>query len=99
VPSIPGEVRLPAQDGSQVFSVDPAHVCRLKTAPVVCGPDRREELDQMRWRLEIVISEGVYGDPLRTLERVRDALLEDWHLPDLQARVETALSSPPTRAI
>jgi hypothetical protein len=30
----------------------------------------------MRWRLEIVTSEGVYGDPLRTLERVRDALLE-----------------------
>ncbi|HJV15539.1 MAG TPA: hypothetical protein VJ625_16760 [Propionibacteriaceae bacterium] len=37
---------------------------------------RREELDQMRWRLLIVTSEGVYQQPLRTLERVRDALLE-----------------------
>jgi hypothetical protein len=37
---------------------------------------RREELDQMRWRLVIVTSEGIYQDPLRTLERVRDALLE-----------------------
>ena len=37
---------------------------------------RREELDQMRWRLVIVTSEGIYQHPLRTLERVRDALLE-----------------------
>jgi hypothetical protein len=37
---------------------------------------RREELDQMRWRLVIVTSEGIYQEPLRTLERVRDALLE-----------------------
>jgi hypothetical protein len=37
---------------------------------------RREELDQLRWRLVIVTSEGVYQEPLRTLERVRDALLE-----------------------
>jgi hypothetical protein len=37
---------------------------------------RREELDQMRWRLIIVTSEGIYQHPLRTLERVRDALLE-----------------------
>ena len=37
---------------------------------------RREELDQMRWRLVIVTSEGIYHEPLRTLERVRDALLE-----------------------
>jgi hypothetical protein len=37
---------------------------------------RREELDQMRWRLVIVTSEGIYREPLRTLERVRDALLE-----------------------
>jgi hypothetical protein len=35
---------------------------------------RREELDQMRWRLVIVTSEGIYRDPLRTLVRVRDAL-------------------------
>ena len=37
---------------------------------------RREELDQMHWRLAIVTSEGIYREPLRTLERVRDALLE-----------------------
>ena len=37
---------------------------------------RREELDQMRWRLVIITSEGIYRHPLRTLERVRDALLE-----------------------
>jgi AbiEi antitoxin C-terminal domain len=37
---------------------------------------RREELDQIRWRLVIVTSEGIYREPLRTLERVRDALLE-----------------------
>jgi hypothetical protein len=37
---------------------------------------RREELDQMRWRLVIVTSEGIYSEPLRTLERVRGALLE-----------------------
>jgi hypothetical protein len=37
---------------------------------------RREELDQMRWRLVIVTSDGIYHEPLRTLERVRDALLE-----------------------
>jgi very-short-patch-repair endonuclease len=30
---------------------------------------RREELDQMRWRLVSVTSEGIYRDPLRTLER------------------------------
>lgn len=36
---------------------------------------RREELDQMRWRLIIVTSEGIYREPLRTLERVREALL------------------------
>ena len=37
---------------------------------------RREELDQMHWRLVIITSEGIYREPLRTLERVRDALLE-----------------------
>ncbi len=37
---------------------------------------RREELDQIRWRLVIVTSEGIYREPLRTLERVRDALLD-----------------------
>jgi hypothetical protein len=30
----------------------------------------------MRWRLVIVTSEGIYQKPLRTLECVRDALLE-----------------------
>jgi very-short-patch-repair endonuclease len=37
---------------------------------------RREELDQMHWRLVIITAEGIYREPLRTLERVRDALLE-----------------------
>ena len=37
---------------------------------------RREELDQIRWRLVIVTSEGIYREPLRTLERVRAALLD-----------------------
>ena len=36
---------------------------------------RREELDQIRWRLVIVTSEGIYQEPLRTLERVRGALV------------------------
>ncbi len=37
---------------------------------------RREELDQRGDRLIIVTSEGVYDEPLRTLERVRRALVE-----------------------
>jgi hypothetical protein len=37
---------------------------------------RREELDHMRWRLVIITSEGIYQQPLQTLERVRNALLE-----------------------
>jgi hypothetical protein len=37
---------------------------------------RREELDQIRWRLVIVTSEGIHREPLRTLQRVRDALVE-----------------------
>ena len=37
---------------------------------------RREELDQMHWRLVIITAEGIYREPLRTLQRVRDALLE-----------------------
>lgn len=36
----------------------------------------REELDQMDYRLLIVTSRGVYSEPQRTLERVRDALRE-----------------------
>ena len=30
----------------------------------------------MRWRLIVITAEGIYDDPLRTLERVRDALIE-----------------------
>ena len=37
---------------------------------------RRGELDQMRWRLVVVTGEGIYTDPLQTLVRVREALLE-----------------------
>lgn len=37
---------------------------------------RREELDRMDYRLLIVTSRGVYNEPHRTLERVRDALRE-----------------------
>ena len=37
---------------------------------------RREELDQLHWRLIVVTSRGIYRDPLQTLERVRDALIE-----------------------
>jgi hypothetical protein len=37
---------------------------------------RREELDKMHWRLIVVTAEGIYTDPLQTLVRVRDALIE-----------------------
>jgi hypothetical protein len=37
---------------------------------------RREELDQMHWRLVAVTAEGIYTDPLQTLVRVREALLD-----------------------
>jgi hypothetical protein len=37
---------------------------------------RREELDRMHWRLVVVTAEGIYADPLQTLVRVREALLE-----------------------
>ncbi|HEV2928595.1 MAG TPA: hypothetical protein VGW74_07875, partial [Propionibacteriaceae bacterium] len=37
---------------------------------------RREELDQMRWRLVVVTAEGIYQQPLQALVRVRDALIE-----------------------
>lgn len=36
---------------------------------------RREELDEMQWRLVVVTSEGIYAEPLRTLERARSALV------------------------
>jgi hypothetical protein len=38
--------------------------------------ERREWLDQDGWRILIVISEGIYVEPLRTLQRVRGALQE-----------------------
>ena len=38
--------------------------------------ERREWLDQDGWRIVVVTSEGIYGDPLRTLHRVRRALEE-----------------------
>jgi hypothetical protein len=38
--------------------------------------ERREWLDRDGWRILIVISEGIYADPLRTLHRVRTALEE-----------------------
>jgi len=37
---------------------------------------RREQLDRMDYRLLIVTSRGVFNEPHRTLERVRDALRE-----------------------
>ena len=37
---------------------------------------RREELDQMHWRLVAVTAEGISTDPLQTLVRVREALLD-----------------------
>jgi hypothetical protein len=37
---------------------------------------RREDLDRMDYRLLIVTSRGVYNEPHRTLERIRDALRE-----------------------
>jgi hypothetical protein len=37
---------------------------------------RREELDRMHWRLVIVTWHGIYREPLQTLERVRDALIQ-----------------------
>jgi hypothetical protein len=38
--------------------------------------ERREWLDRDGWRILIVISEGIYGEPLRTLQRVKAALEE-----------------------
>jgi hypothetical protein len=37
---------------------------------------RREDLDRMDYRLLIVTSRGIYNEPHRTLQRVRDALQE-----------------------
>jgi hypothetical protein len=38
--------------------------------------ERREWLDQDGWRILVVITDGIYGDPLPTLQRVRAALEE-----------------------
>ncbi len=38
--------------------------------------NRREELDRLHWRVVIVTAEGIYDEPWRTLERVRDVLIE-----------------------
>ena len=38
--------------------------------------NRREWLDQEGWRIVIVISDGIYGEPLRTPQRVKAALEE-----------------------
>jgi hypothetical protein len=35
---------------------------------------RREELDRRGWRLVVITADGIYREPLRTLERVREAL-------------------------
>ena len=37
---------------------------------------RREDLDRMDYRLLVVTSRGIYNEPQRTLERVREALRE-----------------------
>lgn len=37
---------------------------------------RREELDKLGWRLVVITWHGIYRDPLQTLERVRDALVD-----------------------
>jgi hypothetical protein len=37
---------------------------------------RREELDRMHWRLVVVTAEGIYQQPVQTLVRVRQALIE-----------------------
>ena len=37
---------------------------------------RREELDRTGWRLIVIESDGIYSDPLRTLQRIRNALVD-----------------------
>lgn len=48
---------------------------------------RREELERMGYRLIIITARGVYQQPLRTLERVRDALL-DRQAPGVRRRLD-----------
>lgn len=47
--------------------------------------DRREELDRGRYRLVVVTRDGIYVEPQRTLDRVRDALI-DCGAPDVPRR-------------
>jgi hypothetical protein len=47
--------------------------------------DRREELDHGRYRLVVVTRDGIYLEPERTLERVRNALI-DCGAPDVPRR-------------
>jgi hypothetical protein len=35
---------------------------------------RREELERQGWRIIVVTSDALFGDPISTLERIRDAL-------------------------
>ena len=63
---------------------------------------RREELDQIRWRLVIITSDGIYREPLRTLERVRDALRACGAVgirENLQARMAALLPDPLAPAV
>jgi very-short-patch-repair endonuclease len=52
---------------------------------------RREQLDGLRWRLIVIESDGIYLNPLHTLQRVRGALV------DRGARVPRVFSSEWTR--
>ena len=38
--------------------------------------ERREELDDEEWRIIVVTSKGIYREPARTIERVRNALVK-----------------------
>lgn len=38
--------------------------------------ERREELDDEEWRILVVTSKGIYREPARTIERVRNALVK-----------------------
>ncbi len=38
--------------------------------------ERREQLDELGWRLLVVTAKGIYSEPERTIQRVRSALLE-----------------------
>lgn len=38
--------------------------------------ERREAIDESGWRILVVVSSGIYGNPGRTLERIHRVLLE-----------------------